>query len=182
MRACSYLSVATCVLAGVAAAGLAGCSQDQSQVLSTAPAANPPVAAQSANPRTNQTKVAQAAVPSAIAWEPSFEAALKKAKATNKPVMIDFNTKWCGWCKELDRTTYTAREVVEESQRFVNVKVDGDERSDLAARYRVKGYPAIIWTDSTGNQVDSFDGYAPAEAFVQAMRNAYVKFQPALTA
>ena len=29
-----------------------------------------------------------------------------------KPILLDVYTSWCGWCKEMDRTTYKNEKVV----------------------------------------------------------------------
>jgi thiol:disulfide interchange protein DsbD len=83
-----------------------------------------------------------------------FEEALARAKAEGKPVMIDFFAEWCAACKELDRHTYVAGPVVQESTRFLNIKVDGTEPDDiieeLYARYGVSGLPTVAFIDSKG--------------------------------
>src|SRR5688500_18181771 len=49
--------------------------------------------------------VAGAVAPASfIAWEPSFEAALDRARITNKPILVNFYTDWCPHCKEMDNT------------------------------------------------------------------------------
>jgi thiol:disulfide interchange protein DsbD len=87
----------------------------------------------------------------------SFDAALEKARAEGRPVMIDFFAEWCAACKELDRFTYVSPEVVgqAESSRFLNIKVDGtQEQEDITAlyeRFGVQGLPTVAFISSTGD-------------------------------
>ncbi|MDQ3266392.1 MAG: thioredoxin family protein [Myxococcota bacterium] len=83
-----------------------------------------------------------------------FEALLNQARADGKPVMIDFYADWCAACKELDRETYVAPTVVSESDRFVNIKVDGTNEEDailaLYDRFGVQGLPTVAFISSEG--------------------------------
>lgn len=36
----------------------------------------------------------------------TLDEAMEKVKAQQKPVIIDFYTDWCGWCKTMMKTTY----------------------------------------------------------------------------
>jgi thioredoxin-related protein len=42
---------------------------------------------------------------SRVKWM-SVNEALKKAKTDPKPILLDFYTDWCGWCKTMKTTTY----------------------------------------------------------------------------
>ncbi len=107
-----------------------------------------------------------------IAWEPTFEAALTKAKAENKLVMVDFHAEWCGACRTLDEKTFTDAKVVAASRRFINVKVDVDKQNDIAARYGVSSLPTIAWLKSDGQPVGGIVGAYPPKEFITAMNMA----------
>jgi len=104
-----------------------------------------------------------------IEWEPSFEAALEKAKAENKLVMVDFHAEWCGACHMMDAKTFPDAAVVAGSRRFVNVKVDVDKQSALAARYGARSLPTIGWIRGDGSPVGGIVGAYPPKYFVMAM-------------
>lgn len=107
-----------------------------------------------------------------IAWEGSYESALETARQSNKPVMVEFYTDWCGVCKSMDAQTFPAPEVVAESQNFVNVRVNAESRTDLAQQYGVSGYPTFVFLDSNGNVRSSVaGGFSPAN-FAQQLRSS----------
>lgn len=115
--------------------------------------------------------------PATIAWESNFEKAMQRAKAENKPVMIDFYTDWCGACKFLDKEIFTAPDVRAESTKWISVKVNAEERRDIAGSYGVTGYPTIIFATPEGKPLDIQSG-APqiSSFFTQWMQNARSKF------
>ncbi len=106
-----------------------------------------------------------------IAWL-DYEAGMRSAQQQGRPVMIDFMTSWCHWCKKLDREVYTSAEVIALSQEFVCVKVDGDRRRGLARTHRVSGYPTILFLGPQGQELNRVRGYEPTQAFLSDMRKA----------
>src|SRR5688500_19886629 len=57
-------------------------------------------------------------------------AGLKKEK---RPILIDLYTDWCGWCKVMDRKTYSNKNVSSYvQQKFYPVKIDAETRKNIA--------------------------------------------------
>ncbi|MDD5679832.1 MAG: thioredoxin domain-containing protein [Candidatus Omnitrophica bacterium] len=111
----------------------------------------------------------------AISWERDLDAALKKAKTSQRPVMIDFYTDWCGWCKKLDSDTYSAGNVSDLAKNFICVKIDADKNKSTASKYKVEGYPTIIFLNYEGEIDDRVVGYRDANGFADAMSSVLKK-------
>ena len=107
----------------------------------------------------------------AVNWQHDLAYGLKVAKNQGKPVMVDFYTEWCGWCKKLDSDTYSDQRVNEASKKFVCVKIDGDKQPALTGKYGVSGYPTIIFMDSNGNVVSRLPGFQAPDQFLASMNN-----------
>ena len=72
-----------------------------------------------------------------VDWYPWGEEAFRKAKAEDKPILLDIGAVWCHWCHVIDRESYEDPEVARIiNERYVAVKVDRDERPDVDARYQ----------------------------------------------
>lgn len=117
----------------------------------------------------------------------AYDDGLKKAKAENKHVFIDFTAKWCGWCKKMDRETFHEPEVIDLiNQSFVPVRVDGDspheldingykitEKSLTRNEFGVRGYPSFWFLKPDGTKLGKIDGYHDKDFMVRAL--TYVK-------
>lgn len=109
-----------------------------------------------------------------------FDQALAQAKASCKPVLIDFFADWCAACKELDQHTYVAQDVISESQRFVTIKVDGTNDHEvldgLYERFGVQGLPTVAFIDPMGQVLTEpkVTGFLPPEKFVKEMQKVAI--------
>ena len=113
--------------------------------------------------------------PVAIKWERNFEEALKKARKSGKPVIVDFWADWCGWCHRLDRTTYADPWVARKAQDFVAVKVDTEgsrKELDVALKYHVTSLPTVVFLSPEGRQVYRLNGFQGPGQFPRTLEAA----------
>ncbi len=116
----------------------------------------------------------QTVVAPSIDFVMGYEEAFAAAKERNQPVLIDFYTDWCKWCKVLDTVTYIDPAVVELSKSIVFAKVHAEKDTVAKESNSVTGYPSILLFDSDGNEIDRIVGYLPGPEFVEAVNN-YLK-------
>jgi thiol-disulfide isomerase/thioredoxin len=110
-----------------------------------------------------------------VNWQYDLNAALRAAQLEGKPVMADFYTDWCGWCKKLDNETYANKEVIDLSAQFVCAKVDGDKNVNMVSKYNIRGYPTIIFFSSKGEEDKRVGGYTNAMELANIMKNLLQK-------
>jgi thiol:disulfide interchange protein len=101
-----------------------------------------------------------------IQWYTDYAKAQAEDRRSHKVVMVDFYTSWCGWCKKLDSDVYPKPSVIKAAEQFVPTRLDAEKSgSSLAARYKVDGYPTIIFVAPSGKQVGTIVGYEEPAQF-----------------
>ena len=106
-----------------------------------------------------------------VQWYPWGEEAFARARAEDKPILLDIGAVWCHWCHVMDRESYENAEIAGIlNEHFIAVKVDRDERPDVDARYQAAvsaisgqgGWPLTAFLTPDGRPF--FGGtYFPAE-------------------
>ncbi len=94
-----------------------------------------------------------------VAFRKDVDQAMAEARVEKARYYLDFETSWCGYCKQMDQFVYTAQAVVDATRDIVCIKVDGDERRDLVERFGVRGYPTGILFGPDGTELARFSGY-----------------------
>lgn len=99
-------------------------------------------------------------------------AALKKAAATHRRVLLDFGGNWCGDCQVLDLYFHDARNkpILDANYVLVHINIGRmDANLDLARRYAVpleRGVPALAVLSEHGALL-----YSQKKGEFEAMRN-----------
>lgn len=114
--------------------------------------------------------------PGELGWL-SYGDGVARAAAEGKPMVLDFWTDWCHWCKVMDKDTYGNPEVRRQmAQHFVAIKVDAESEKpqggagsptgvELARSFGVASYPTTWFVDSKGEKIAPLPGFVPPEQF-----------------
>ncbi|MDQ3071661.1 MAG: DUF255 domain-containing protein [Bacteroidota bacterium] len=104
-------------------------------------------------------------------WNEGYAMAEKK----DKLVLVDLYTDWCGWCKKMDRDTYTNQDIINTiNDNFIAIKLN-PERTDMTYK--------IDTLTLRGNQLHYIltngqrTGF-PTTVFVNPKNNSIVFAQP----
>src|SRR5579862_3567895 len=70
-------------------------------------------------------------------WNQWSEEVFSRARAENKPILLDIGAVWCHWCHVMDRESYEDPELARIiNDQYIAMKVDRDERPDVDSRYQ----------------------------------------------
>ena len=123
----------------------------------------------------------------------TLEEAIVKNKANPKKIFIDFYTDWCGWCKVMDKKTFTDPQVIKYmNENFYAVKFDAEQQQEITfngKKYQfLKGgrkgihslaytlldqrasYPSFVMLDENLNRLGIIKGYKTPQQFLPIVK------------
>lgn len=118
----------------------------------------------------------------------SFEQAVERSRVEKRPVFIDVYTDWCGWCKVMDKNTFSEPAVAKIlNEKFYAVKFNAEQKADVvfngttfkfvesgrngyhelaAALLNNKlSYPTVVFLDEAFGMIQPLPGYRQAPEF-----------------
>jgi thiol:disulfide interchange protein DsbD len=110
-----------------------------------------------------------------LAWLRAEPEAAQIARATGRPMVVDFMADWCLPCKEMDVQVFSHPDVVSELAAFTLLRVDltrEDEDPALAmvkSKYDVNTLPAVRVVSPEGQIVQRFDTIVDAPTFLKGL-------------
>ena len=110
---------------------------------------------------------------STIAWRNDFHSALAEAEASDKPLLLVFSASWCPPCIVMKHEVWPDAEVsLAVNNGFVPLHIDVDDSGDaaIAARYGIRGIPAVLIVDAQGKVLrqESFMSRSGTLKFLEA--------------
>ncbi len=118
----------------------------------------------------------------------TFEQAIEKSKTEKRPVFIDVYTDWCGWCKVMDKNTFSDPQVSKLlNEKFYAVKFNAEQHEDVVFQGTTfkfvpsggKGYhqlaaallnnqlsyPTVVFLNEDFGMIQPLPGYKKADEF-----------------
>ena len=109
-----------------------------------------------------------------VFFEGTWEQALEKARAEEKPIFVDAYTTWCGPCKMMSQRIFPDPQVGDLfNANFISVKIDMEQEPGLKfqRQYPVRAYPTLLFIDGTGKEIKRVLGFQQVDAMLQIGRN-----------
>jgi thioredoxin-related protein len=128
-----------------------------------------------------------------VPWGMSYDAALKRAREENRPVLIDFTGVNCANCRLMEQNVLPRSEVVERLGQFVTIQlytdfvpirsITADQRQELAMANAERQFdlihdqsnPSYVALSSRGEVLATIAGYREPPVFVDFLDGALAK-------
>src|SRR5262249_2118017 len=95
-----------------------------------------------------------------VRWRTDYDEARREAVARNRPILLDFGTENCFWCKKLDATTFQEPVIIGLlNQHFVALKIDAHQNAVLAEALHIHSYPTMVLAAPDGKILGTLEGY-----------------------
>lgn len=103
----------------------------------------------------------------------TFEQALAKAKAENKPLFVDFYAVWCVPCKRIAKEIFPLKTVGDYfNKNFVSIQLDAEakENVEVAKTYNVAVFPTLAFIGNDGKALSIIQGAVDEKALIEEAR------------
>ncbi|OOG73627.1 thioredoxin fold domain-containing protein [Algoriphagus sp. A40] len=127
-----------------------------------------------------------------IQWM-KFEEAIDANAKSPKMLLVDVYTDWCGWCKKMDKETFTDPKVIAYiNTNFYAVKLNAEDtnrtfefmgktynEAEMAAAMRVRSYPNFVVIEPKLQNIAQLPGYRQPAEFLAGLNELIEKaFKP----
>jgi thioredoxin-like negative regulator of GroEL len=95
-----------------------------------------------------------------IRWRNDYHKARKEATEKGKPLVIDFGTENCYWCKQLDARTFRDPAIIAlMNEHCIPLKIDANANQSLTDALRVQSFPTLVFASSDGRILGFQEGF-----------------------
>lgn len=107
-----------------------------------------------------------------IAWRSDYNRARQEATELGRPIVIDFSSENCYWCRQLETRTFTDPEVAKAlSQSCIPIKIDVSRNPQLAQSLNIQTYPTLVYASPEGKILGFHEGFLEAPKLKDHLKN-----------
>src|ERR1700684_3935919 len=112
--------------------------------------------------------LAGAVLPSVVAaqgiqWRTDYKKARAESVQKGLPLVIDFGTESCFYCKQLDARTFRDTAVIGlMNEHCIPLRIDASKQTALAEALRIQRYPTIVFAGPDGRILGFQEGFVEA--------------------
>jgi hypothetical protein len=108
-----------------------------------------------------------------VTWRTDYSKARKEAIETGRPLVIDFTTENCFWCRQLETRTFTDPGVAALlSDRCVPVHIDAGHNPELIEKMNIQNYPTLVYATPEGRILGYQEGFVEAPVLRDQVQRA----------
>ncbi|MEO1052602.1 MAG: DUF255 domain-containing protein, partial [Bacteroidota bacterium] len=123
----------------------------------------------------------------------TFEEAVERSKTEKRKIFIDVYTDWCGWCKVMDKNTFSKEGIAQYlNENYYPVKLNAEQREDIqfkghTFKYVPEGrrgyhqlaasllqyklaYPSVVFLNENFEVIQIVQSYLKPDVFDPMMR------------
>lgn len=106
-------------------------------------------------------------------WTNDYNAAVRDAKAKNRPIVIDFCMANCPPCRQLEMVTFRDPSVAKKlAEQFVTVRIDKDAAPAFVQQLGIANFPTLVFAAPDGKILGKHAGFVDAQRFHQQLDRA----------
>jgi tetratricopeptide (TPR) repeat protein len=108
-----------------------------------------------------------------VEWRTDYGKARKEALEKGRPLVIDFSTVNCYWCKQLEQRTFVDAAVVALlNERCIPLHIDAVRSPELIEKMNIQNYPTLVYASPEGRILGFQEGFIEAPVFHEQVQRA----------
>src|SRR5919202_5622420 len=114
-----------------------------------------------------------------VSWHDDYARARQEAADKARPLLIDFGSDNCFWCKQLDARTFAAPAVVGLlNDRFVALRVNAQQNPRLTEALHIGSFPTLVFAAPDGKILGYQEGFLEASALAEQLHRVLAAVTP----
>ena len=108
--------------------------------------------------------------PGGIKWQTNLHSAHRLSRETGRPMLFVFGADWCVWCKKLEKSTLSDKELVAYiNANFVPIHIDADRDPRVVEILEAEALPCAVVLSPNADLLGRINGFKDAAGYKSAL-------------